>query len=242
MTRQPTVLAVAAPGHAGDAVRSVAKAFAGAQHAALDERLASPPLLARGSGAARRAVVQAARAEHVTGIVVDAPTGDPAIAMRLAAAIAQPVVFVPRATRLPFALGRVLIPLDGSRQAIEAVAEAARIVRDTGADVIVLHCLHGGAVPLFEDHPQYEAGDWAREFTARFSGAFGEATLEVREGPPAEHAVDVCESVAADLIVLGWSRRPAPTRARTVRAILRRSAVPVMLLPTQAHSREGQAT
>ena len=73
--------------------------------------------------------------------------------------------------------------------------------------------------------------DWTREFTARYLDALGDAQLEVRAGRAEDHAVEVCDAVGADIILLGWHRRPAPSRARTVRAILEHSAVPVMLLP-----------
>ena len=226
------VLAVAAPGVAGETVRNVAAAVAGALGAAVELRPVPTPLLADGSDAARGDVLAALAAGDVAGIVVDGPVGDAGVAMNFAAAIECPVVFVPRTTAVPFALRRVLVPLDGTRQSTDAIARAARFVGDSGADVIVLHCLYEASVPRFEDRPQYDTGDWIREFTARLRGAFGKARLEVRTGSPADRAIDLCESASADLVLLGWSRHPAPSRARTVRAILERSAVPVALLPT----------
>jgi nucleotide-binding universal stress UspA family protein len=231
MTRHDRLLAVAAPGELGNAVRSVAATFASVLHATVSECPADSSLLMEGSDEARHSILRAATADDVVGVVVAMPAGsDSHVAMRFAAALDRPIVFVPSSVTAPFELRRVLIPLDGTRQATEAVAEAARIVRETGVDVVVLHCLHERSVPRFDDSPQYDAGDWAREFTARFREAFGLARLEVREGPAADHAIEVCGALGVNLVVLGWSRRPAPGRARTVRSMLERSTVPVLLL------------
>jgi nucleotide-binding universal stress UspA family protein len=233
------VLAVGGPGPLPQSVLSVAAALAATLRASVQERSLRTHPAEAGSGSERQAIARAAGAQDVVGVVVDRPAGNVDWALHLAAAIDRPVVFTPRNTVAPFQLKRALVPLDGSSQATEAVSGATRLVRGVGADVVVLHCIDRSSVPRFEDHPQYDPSDWTREFTARYLGSLGEAHLEVRAGRAEDHAVDVCDAVGADLIVLAWNRRPAPSRARTVRAILEHSTVPVMLLPTRtavAHS------
>jgi nucleotide-binding universal stress UspA family protein len=234
------MLAVGGPGHLPEGVTSVAAALAATLHARVEQHiLDTHPSEARAENGCR-ALVLAAAAEDVVGIVVDRPAGDVDWALRLAARMECPVVFVPRSTAAPFEPKCALVPLDGTSQATEAVSEATRLMRGVGADVVVLHCVHGSSVPRFEDHPQYDPGDWTREFTARYIGAFGEAHLEVRAGRPEDHAIEVSEAVGADLIMLAWNRHPARSRARTVRAILEHSAVPVVLLPTDAAGAQAE--
>ena len=221
---------------------SVAAALAATLQASVQQRNLRTYPSEAGSASECQAIARAAAAKYVVGVVVDRPAGNVDWALHLAAAIDRPVVFTPRSTVVPFELKRALVPLDGSSQATEAVSGATRLVRGVGADVVVLHCVHGSSVPRFEDHPQYDPSDWTREFTARYLGALGEAHLEVRAGRAEDHAVDVCDAVGADLIVLAWNRHPAPSRARTVRAILEHSTVPVLLLPVptaMAHSQAG---
>lgn len=230
MTRR-RILAVGGPGPLPEGVTGVAAALAVTLHAGVEQcHLPSSPA-DDGPGAGRENLIRAAGADDVAGVVVDNPGGAVDWALHLAAAIDRPIVFAPRATASPFALERVLVPLDGSARAIEAVSEAASLAREVGADVIVLHCVHGASVPRFEDHPQYDPGDWTRELAARFTATLGEARVEVRIGRAEDIAADFGSGVGANLVVLAWNREPAPGRARTVRAILEHSEVPVMLLP-----------
>ena len=134
---------------------SVARALAAAVRASVEQHVVGALPSQAGWSTEADAIVRAARAEDVVGVVIDRPAGTVDWALELAAAIDRPVVFSPRGTASPFELTRVLIPLDGSSQATAAVARAAMHFREVGADVVVLHCVHGASVPRFEDHPQY---------------------------------------------------------------------------------------
>lgn len=230
MTRR-RILAVGGPGPLPEGLMSVAAALAVTLHAGVQQCNLPTSPADDGPGSGREDFVRAAGADDVIGVVVDQPGGAVDWALHLAAAIDRPVVFAPRATTSPFTLRRVLVPLDGSARATEAVSQATSLAREVGADVIVLHCVHGASVPRFEDHPQYDPGDWTRELAARYTATLGEARVEVRVGRAEDLAVDFGNAIGADLVVLGWNRQPAPGRARTVRAILEHSKVPVMLLP-----------
>ena len=228
------VLVSSEQGPAGEAVRSVATAVASLLGGTVQDRNLRGPLLADECEGERTDLIRAAQDEEVVGVVISGTPDHTLRAMHLAAAIDRPVVFSPGTLRAPFALNRVLLPLDGTREAADAVSATAQMVQNLGLDMIVLHCVHGAAIPRLQDHPQYDPHDRTREFIARYLEPIGEARLELRVGTPGRHAVDVSQTVDADLIVLGWRRHPTPRRAQTVRSILAHSVVPVMLLPTRS--------
>jgi hypothetical protein len=235
------VLVPSAPGPAGEAVRSVATAVAPLLGGTVQDRKLRGSILADESEGERTDLIRAAQDEEVVGVVISGTPDHTVRAMHLAAAIDRPVVLSPGTLRAPYALNRVLLPLDGTREAADAVSATAQMVQKLGLDMVVLHCVHGAAVPRFQDHPQYDAHDRTREFIARYLEPVGDVHLELRVGTPGRHAVDVSQTVDADLIVLGWSRHPTPRRAQTVRSILAHSVIPVMLLSTRSPHPSGSA-
>ncbi|MFI5783100.1 universal stress protein [Nocardia sp. NPDC051570] len=144
----------------------------------------------------------------------------------------KPVVLVPAARPIE-AIERVLVPLDGTDEAVAAVAETVRLFRSAGVDIVVLHVFDAATRPGFWDQAAHARPIWEQEFLARFCAPHlpGSApTLTLRTGAPGEHVVDIA-GAHADLIILGWSRRLDPGRAQTVRRTVRESPVPVMLIP-----------
>ncbi|MBB5916701.1 nucleotide-binding universal stress UspA family protein [Nocardia transvalensis] len=143
-----------------------------------------------------------------------------------------PVVLVPARVR-PGPITRVLVPLDGSDEAVHAVAETVRLFRAAGVVIIVLHVFDRGTVPAYWDQAAHAREAWEDEFLARycsphFPGPAPAVTL--RSGHPGENVVDVAAE-QADLIILGWSRNLLPGRAETVRRTVADATVPVLLIP-----------
>ena len=189
------VLAVGGPGPIAENASSVARAFAAAVRAGVEQHVMAPLPSQAGWSTEADAIVRAARAEDVVGVVIDRPAGTVDWALELAAAIDRPVVFSPRGTASPFELTRS----HSSRRKLAGDSsgrEAAMRFREVGADVVVLHCVHGASVPRFEDHPRYDPADWTREFTARYRDALGDARLEIRAGRTEDHAVNACDPLA----------------------------------------------
>ncbi|MFC9997421.1 universal stress protein [Nocardia sp. NPDC127526] len=154
---------------------------------------------------------------------------------------AKPVVLVPHSLRLGAdVIKRVLVPLDGTEEAAHAVAEAVCLFRAAGTEIIVLHVFDRATVPACWDQPAHARSAWEEEFLARHCVPFFDGPpplVTLRSGHPGENVVQVAED-AADLIILGWSRRLLPGRAQTVRTAIAGACVPVMLVPTHAPAQQ----
>jgi nucleotide-binding universal stress UspA family protein len=159
--------------------------------------------------------------------------GDPApdaLCWAVISEAGKPVVVVPSGAALVGdEVDRVLLPLDGTQEAAQAVGDAAALLADSGVDLIALHVFHDDDVPRFWDQAAHAGGAWCDEFLTRHLPAG--SRLELRMGRPEEHVIDVATSEGVDLIVLGWSRSFAAGHARTVRRTVTDSTVPVLLCP-----------
>jgi nucleotide-binding universal stress UspA family protein len=184
--------------------------------------------------AKRRAVVL--RETAATGVVLavlPCPAGEPpALVADLLVRCPKPLVLVrpDGAEHRAEALSRVLVPLDGTEESATAVAGTLALFAAGGVDIVVLHVFGEATAPRFWDQAVHARRSWEAEFLARFCPAPG-ARLELRSGSPGAGILDVAESEQADLIALGWSQQPSEGRARTVRATLRGTSVPVLLVP-----------
>lgn len=146
----------------------------------------------------------------------------------------RPVVVVPAdGWRRRRAIGRALLPLDGTPESAAAVSRTMSLLAEAGVDVVVLHVFDPDTVPQYWDHTGHAEQVWQSEFIARYCGQ-SPVRLELRNGVPGQSVADVAAAEDVDLIALGWSRNLEPGRARTVRAILERAAVPVLLIPVAA--------
>ena len=123
----------------------------------------------------------------------------------------------------------VLVPLDGTTASANAVATALDLFPVPDNDIEVLHVFTPDTVPKFWDKPEHEPDLWGREFLQRHWP--GPAHLTLRSGNTATRVLEVCDATDAGLIALGWSQDLSPGRARTVKDVLTRSTVPVMLIP-----------
>lgn len=203
---------------------------------------------ARSAGLALRTVegdpaevlVREAAAEGVAGLVIGArrlPTAIHAVAavgsvtLRVITSAAAPVVVVPAEGSAPERFHRVLVPMDES-PATAASVRAAIDLADDDVQITLLHVYDEASLPSFDDQPQYESEVWADEFTARYApAARGHVDLALRVGSPAEEVLAAATELPADLIALGWGQDLSTNHAGVVRAVLRRSRVPVVLMP-----------
>lgn len=157
-----------------------------------------------------------------------------------------PVVLVqPDHGQKPWTLHRILLPHDGTQATAAAVGPAADLADQAGAELIVLHiaALTTGRLaepgtlraPRYLDQPQHEWAAWASEFLARVS-ALGDRSaavklrLAVATGEPGAEVVRFAREHDVDLIVLAWSGRWEPKRAATLKAVIRGSGCPVLII------------
>ena len=183
-------------------------------------------------------IVQRAGAPDVACVVagirgLPAATGSVGhVARAVAEACDKPVVLVPPETPVPFALHRVLFPMEG-RSATEAnLASTLELVNTSGIEVVILNVTDAASLPMFMDQEQWYTEGWAQEFLARYVSLLPEQVrLELRVGAPAEAVLGLVAEQGIDLIALGWKQDLAPGRARLPGHVLRGSTVPVLLLP-----------
>jgi len=183
-------------------------------------------------------IVSAAAGPGVTALVLpavplhDGPPREDHAALEIVTRITKPVLLVPPDCTIPPVMTRILVPLEGTDVSSSAIADTLALTRGRDIDVVVVHVHGPQAIPPFRDHPRHDIPAWQRDFAARFVTVPG-LRLEVLErvGAAAEHIVAVAHEVQADLILLGWSRRLTPGRARVVRETLATSDVAVLLVP-----------
>ncbi|MEC3918702.1 universal stress protein [Nocardia sp. CDC160] len=147
---------------------------------------------------------------------------------------AVPLVVVPPETSGDYALERVLVPLDGTEEAAQAISETVRLFCAAGVEITVLHVFDQNTAPAHWDQAAHARPAWEREFHARFCAPYLPAschTVTLRSGTPGAHILDLA-ATHSDLIVLGWSQHLTEGRARTVRHTLSAAPVPVLLIPT----------
>lgn len=195
-----------------------------------------------------RRLIEAGQEDDVVGLVIGTRSGRLArrllsyVALDLLVAVSKPVVLVPPHTAMPFELRRVLVPLDGTNVTAAALTETVALARDAEVELDVLHVHDEDSLPLFSEQPQHETESWAREFLARYCPTVDLDRLHLRVGAPGEHVVRVAEETGADLIALGWAQDLSSGRAAVVREALRRSRVPVLLVPVAAAAPGPPAT
>lgn len=195
-------------------------------------RLLVPP----GAAPARAGVVlDALAAEDVAAAAMSAKGPEP-VCWDVITHVAAPLLVVPRrSTRVMRAISRVLLPLDGTTAAAAAVADLAGRALDSGASVVAVHTFDPGNVPAFWDQAAYSHQEWTREFARR--NLPDAVELDLRRGRPPEEVLAEAEGDGVDLIILGWGQDLAPGRAATVRHVLTRGSVPVLLVPCGGGSR-----
>jgi nucleotide-binding universal stress UspA family protein len=197
-------------------------------------------------GDAWECLYRQAEADDVVAVVLgrshtphEGPVG--AVALKLLTMLPKPVAVVPAETPRPGRLGRVLVPLEGTRSTSLAPYRTIELAQDAGLETVVLHVFDEASLPAFTDQPQHETAAWANEFLVRYSPRPPEdVRLESRVGDPADEVVSVAREIDADVIALGWAQELAEGRAPVVRAALEEARLPVFLIPVFSVDPEGE--
>jgi len=191
------------------------------------------------AGSPIEAIVAAAQDPDVAAVVLGArgmhggprPAGH--AALEVITRVSKPLVVVPPDGAAGAQIARVLIPLEGTEESSEAIADTIALAHRRDLEIVVLHVDAPDEVPPFQDQPHHEIPAWEREFAARFvSIPHTRVDIIQRVGAAADRVVPVARDTEADLIALGWSQDLSPGRADVVRETLAHSAIPVLLVPT----------
>lgn len=168
------------------------------------------------------------------------PTPAGSVALTLLQQATKPVVIVPpTSVASASTVARALVPLDGTREAAVAVDATVRDLSAAGLEVVVLHVLDRDSVPACLDQPHHALESWEHEFVARWTDA--DHRMVLRRGVPQRCILEVAETEAADLVVLGWSQDLSSGRAQVIRELLTHSPVPLVLSPTVAEDEHDRA-
>jgi nucleotide-binding universal stress UspA family protein len=143
-----------------------------------------------------------------------------------------------------------VLPHDGTPATAAALAPAADLAQRAGAELHVVHIATTAAsaspgtlkAPRYLDQPQHEWGAWAREFLERMSALGGGTSLRLHlslsAGEPGEEITRFAREHHADLIVVASSGHWEPARAAALRAVIERSATPMLVVRTGAQPAE----
>ncbi|OGI23425.1 MAG: hypothetical protein A2287_02525 [Candidatus Melainabacteria bacterium RIFOXYA12_FULL_32_12] len=136
----------------------------------------------------------------------------------------------------------VLIPLNGSPGAAQALEPTMAILSKTNAEIDLLHIsvsemkhpAESGmyTVPYYEDHPQHEWPSWSKEFLRRFGPTLKnhfKVEFFVSTGDPAEHIINFSKDHNNDLIAMAWHGKLAPPHANILRRVMYETPCPVLL-------------
>ena len=137
---------------------------------------------------------------------------------------------------------RILIPLDGTAEANQAVAYAADVAVRAHARLLMLHVVDQNPAvarvriaPRYSDQSHHELEAWRHEFqrrgfasTHRPEALRSEAVLRV--GDPATVINDYANEQDCDLIVAAWGGSLSRGRAKVVRALFSRARCPLLFL------------
>lgn len=193
------------------------------------------------AGETAQVLADAAASEDVAALVIGArgavvgkrPAGSTALGVITLQQ--RPVVVVPPdAPVINRPIESVLVPLDGTAASAAALNEIVELAQNAALRIVVAHVLSPTSLPAFSDHLPHEVRSWSEEFIARHCPAAAHAALELREGQPHEHVLDILRESGCDLVALSWRQDLARGRAAVVRRVLAESPVPVLLTPAGA--------
>jgi nucleotide-binding universal stress UspA family protein len=188
-------------------------------------------------------IAQAAAEADVAAVVLGAGgrPGGPSVgssAERLIISVPIPVVVVPARASAPSRIRRVLVPLDGTRTASDALLHAVQVSVQPDVRFIALHVHTPTSLPMFSDQSHHEVRAWSAEFLRRHARPISVTSpLRLRVGQAGDEVLVVAAQERVDLIVLGWRQDLSAGRAAVVRSTLLRATVPVLLIPRPREAR-----
>jgi nucleotide-binding universal stress UspA family protein len=234
----------------GDAVASLFGSTLEVAHVCEGNRNALPARLTSSGhevrllrGPVSSTIAQAAAEADVAAVVLGAGSSRAgtivgSCAQQLITSVRIPVVVVPVRARAPARIRRILIPLDGTRAASDALRHAVELSAQPDVRFIALHVHTQTLVPMFSDQPHHEVRAWSAEFLRRQELPISATSrLRLRVGQAGDEVLSVAAQEGVDLIVLGWRQDLSAGRAAVVRSTILRATVPVLLIPTQRGAR-----
>jgi len=186
------------------------------------------------------ALLAAANAPDVAVVVMGArgtPAGrQPAgrIAIELARALGKPLVLVPPGCHCPVQVRRVLAAVDSATARQSGLLQTVEGLVGVAPEMTVLHVRDDTSIPAFEDQPHHARQAWERAFRRRTGARHGKVPLRLRTGSAADLIIATAHESEADMIALAWGQNLSPGRSVVVRAVLERSTIPVLLVPSEA--------
>lgn len=191
------------------------------------------------------AIVARASQDDVVAVVVGARrlADDPRAAGSTAEAIItstpKPVIVIPpdSVPRTPH-IRRVLFPVEGSESRSRAAGVFARTLADAGIELLALHVLGAHNAPPMLDYQARDLQIWADEFAARYSVPSGDLLL--MRGNTVDRILESARQFKADAVAIAWGQVFSHGHAQIVRGLLRRSTIPVILLPARGYDKVGR--
>lgn len=136
---------------------------------------------------------------------------------------------------------KVLIPLNGTAGAAQALTSTFEIIAKTKASVDLLHIpVAASKLPeqgsfttsYYEDYSHHEWSSWSKEFQARFCSIIHECSklnIHTSIGDPGEEIINFSKKHNNDLISMAWHGKLLPPHARILRKVLSEAPCPVLL-------------
>jgi nucleotide-binding universal stress UspA family protein len=152
------------------------------------------------------------------------------MACAVANEIAKPVLVVPPEAMPAQRLRTVLLAMKGTPASARGNKAMVDLASGTDLELVVVHVDDEASIPNFSDQAAHQTHAYAEEFLARYLHGVPKARLELRVGVPADEIVATSDSIAADLLALGWRQSKDNSRGAVVREVLDRSHVPVLLV------------
>jgi nucleotide-binding universal stress UspA family protein len=186
------------------------------------------------------ALLAAANAPDVAVVVMGArgtPAGrQPAgrTAIELAQALGKPLVLVPPSCHCPVQVRRVLAAVDSATARQSGLLQTVEGLVGVAPEMTVLHVRDDTSIPAFEDQPHHARQAWERAFRRRTGARHGKVPLRLRTGSAADLIIATAHESEADMIALAWGQNLLPGRSVVVQAVLERSTIPVLLVPSEA--------
>jgi nucleotide-binding universal stress UspA family protein len=164
------------------------------------------------------------------------------LAEELLARMPAPLLLVRPGMRPLTSLRRLVVPLEGSPSASEAMRRADDAFCRRGREIVMLHVVTTDVpgeigsfpAPRIVDQEHYEWSAWQEEFCMRFSQCpeGGRHRVCVRVGDPARTIVEEAEANGAELIVLSWRGSFAEGHGAVVRELLDTAPCPLLIVPS----------
>jgi nucleotide-binding universal stress UspA family protein len=184
------------------------------------------------------AILKLAAADDVVAIAVGA-RGRPRRQSRtghVAGALADrtdtPVLVVPPETQAPSGVHNVLLAMEGTPTMRRSAKRAIELASGAGLKLTVIHVTDEASIPAFTDEIQHETEAYAKEFLARYDGGALPDQMEFRTGVPVEEIVAAVDSMAPEILVVGWPQSQDRDRGVVAHELLERIRIPLLLIAT----------